>query len=130
MIFQIHSSTILIGYFSSIPLDISGNNPENRCRKLLLFDWGHTFIPSKLFAYLSNEEFLDKVTAYVCTSTYPYIDKPHNPMINSGAITVASLLLNNRDMPDAFDYVSTIIAEIFLDHPNTVPLFRKHRDSF
>ena len=33
-------------------------------------------------------------------------DKPHNPMINSGAIVTAALIKNDLRMADRFDYVS------------------------
>ena len=38
-------------------------------------------------------------------SWYP-TDKPHNPMINSGAIVTASLLKKDFNSADKFDYVS------------------------
>lgn len=34
------------------------------------------------------------------------LDKPHNPLMNSGAIVVASLLKNELSAADRFDYVS------------------------
>ncbi|CAH1772488.1 unnamed protein product [Owenia fusiformis] len=34
-------------------------------------------------------------------------DKPHNPLINSGAVVITSLLKNNLSLPDRFDYVQT-----------------------
>ena len=33
-------------------------------------------------------------------------DKPHNPMINAGAIVVSSLLKKDLNVADRFDYVS------------------------
>lgn len=33
------------------------------------------------------------------------LDKPHNPMVNSGAIIVTSLIQNNLNLADRFDYV-------------------------
>lgn len=33
-------------------------------------------------------------------------DKPHNPMINSGAIIVSSLLKPELSLPDRFDWVN------------------------
>lgn len=35
-----------------------------------------------------------------------FSDKPHNPMVNSGAIIVSSLLKKDWSMADRFDYVS------------------------
>lgn len=35
-------------------------------------------------------------------------NKPHNPMINAGALIVASLLKSNLLLPDRFDYVSSV----------------------
>lgn len=34
-------------------------------------------------------------------------DQPHNPMINAGAIVVASLIRNSTSIADRYDYVST-----------------------
>ena len=34
------------------------------------------------------------------------LEKPHNPMINAGAILTTSLLKNKLQMADRFDYVS------------------------
>ena len=34
------------------------------------------------------------------------LDKPHNPMINPGAIVTASLVKNRDRLADRFDYVS------------------------
>lgn len=39
-------------------------------------------------------------------SIFYVIDKPHNPMINAGAIVVSSLLRNEMNIADRFDYVS------------------------
>ena len=36
-------------------------------------------------------------------------DKPHNPMINSGAILTAALIKSKLSAADKFDFVSTII---------------------
>lgn len=36
-------------------------------------------------------------------------NKPHNPMINAGALIVTSLLKNNLLPPDRFDYVSALL---------------------
>ena len=33
-------------------------------------------------------------------------DKPHNPMVNAGAISVSSLLKQNLNLADKFDFVS------------------------
>ena len=35
--------------------------------------------------------------------------KPHNPMINAGAMVVVSLLKKNASLADRFDYVSTAL---------------------
>ena len=52
---------------------------------------------------------------YCCYSEYskkksvsylPVPDKPHNPMINAGAIVVTSLLKPKLQMADRFDFVS------------------------
>ena len=37
---------------------------------------------------------------------YHISDKPHNPMINSGAIIVSSLLKPELSLPDRFDWVN------------------------
>lgn len=34
-----------------------------------------------------------------------FLDKPHNPMVNSGAIIVTSLMQNTLNMADRFDHV-------------------------
>ena len=49
----------------------------------------------------------------MCFSTSPYTkcfeiffsDKPHNPMINSGAIITTSLIKQHLSSADRFDYV-------------------------
>ena len=33
-------------------------------------------------------------------------DKPHNPMVNAGAIVIGSLLKQELPLPDRFDFVS------------------------
>lgn len=41
-------------------------------------------------------------------------DKPHNPMINAGAIVTTSLLKPDLPMADRFDFVSDEVANTFL----------------
>ncbi|XP_052765003.1 glutaminase liver isoform, mitochondrial-like isoform X2 [Mya arenaria] len=41
-----------------------------------------------------------------------YRDKPHNPMINAGAISVCSLLKQNLNLADRFDYVTSILKRL------------------
>ena len=38
------------------------------------------------------------------------LDKPHNPMINAGAIVTVSLVKNSLRMADRLDYVSALWA--------------------
>ena len=38
--------------------------------------------------------------------SYIFSDKPHNPMINAGAIVISSLLKKGMVIADRFDYVS------------------------
>jgi hypothetical protein len=42
------------------------------------------------------------------TNNIPSSDKPHNPMVNSGAIVVSSLIKKDWNMADRFDYVSVL----------------------
>ncbi len=44
---------------------------------------------------------------------YSLSDKPHNPMINAGAIVITSLLKNQLKLPDRFDFVSNTISSVF-----------------
>lgn len=41
-------------------------------------------------------------------------NKPHNPMINAGAVIIASLLRNDLQLPDRFDYVRLRLIQLFL----------------
>ena len=41
-------------------------------------------------------------------------DKPHNPLINAGAIVVSSLLKKDLNVADRFDYVSLTILSFVL----------------
>jgi hypothetical protein len=48
--------------------------------------------------------------AYVKKYYFLYIlDKPHNPMINAGAIVVSSLLKKEMNIADRFDFVSKTV---------------------
>ena len=42
-------------------------------------------------------------------------DKPHNPMVNAGAIVIGSLLKQELPLPDRFDFVS-LNYSILTDH--------------
>ncbi|KAL4217873.1 hypothetical protein ACF0H5_022612 [Mactra antiquata] len=46
------------------------------------------------------------------TINLDYKDKPHNPMINAGAIVVCSLLKQTYNLPDRFDYVAQIMKRL------------------
>ena len=48
-----------------------------------------------------------------------FADKPHNPLINAGAIVTASLIKGNLRLADRFDYVSTLVTYI-------IPVNTKH----
>uniref|UniRef100_A0A914EFU2 glutaminase n=1 Tax=Acrobeloides nanus TaxID=290746 RepID=A0A914EFU2_9BILA len=56
-------------------------------------DYVHQFVGQEPSGRLFNEICLD-----------PH-NKPHNPMINSGAIIVTTLIQNKLDMADRFDYI-------------------------
>ncbi|XP_060580160.1 glutaminase kidney isoform, mitochondrial-like [Ruditapes philippinarum] len=46
------------------------------------------------------------------TINLDYRDKPHNPMINAGAIVVCSLLKQTYNLADRFDYVTQVLKRL------------------
>lgn len=50
-------------------------------------------------------------------------DKPHNPMINSGAIMTAALIKPELSSADRFDFVSKITVNIFQNCEMAMLLF-------
>ena len=53
-------------------------------------------------------------------------DKPHNPMINAGAIVVTSLVKNRNKLADRFDYVSVDHSLILDDKLPNLQLLKPH----
>lgn len=49
-------------------------------------------------------------------------NKPHNPMINAGALIIASLLKNKLPLSDRFDYVSTPQLATCIKHETTTEM--------
>ncbi|KHJ97370.1 glutaminase [Oesophagostomum dentatum] len=65
-------------------------------------DYVHTYVGEEPSGRLFNEICLDSKT----DQKHSFAGKPHNPMVNSGAIIITSLIKNTIDMADRFDYVS------------------------
>lgn len=66
----------------------------------------HTFIGQEPSGRLFNEICLDYNSVSRGCLVFSFIEKPHNPLINAGAIVVTSLMKMGVSLSDRFDFVS------------------------
>ncbi|KHJ97368.1 glutaminase [Oesophagostomum dentatum] len=80
-------------------------------------DYVHTYVGEEPSGQLFNEICLDSNR------------KPHNPMVNSGAIIITSLIKNTIDTADRFDYVSCSVLVTFTAKmsSNTLKVITQYR---
>ena len=98
--------------FNELTLDFNSNEKTTEKFKILEFFALSTiskiyFGEFKYSFYSQNQVFLIEIT---------FLDKPHNPLLNSGAIMSSAILLNrikpDMKMSEKFDYVTEYLRKI------------------